>query len=63
MGNKTLYAVFDCGLQGMKDNGLLGVFTTKEAADIVKGNKWMLVVSFEVDKLYENGVKLGIGGL
>jgi hypothetical protein len=55
--NKKLYALFDSGGQGMKDNGLLGVYTTKEEAEKVRGNSWYSIIEFDANKIYADGVQ------
>lgn len=52
-----LYALYDCGGQGMRDNGLLGVFTSLEKAKEVKGDNWYAIYEFESDKEYPEGVE------
>lgn len=52
-----LYALFDSGGQGMKDNGLLGVYTTKEEAEKIRGNNWYSIIEFDSNKIYADGVQ------
>ncbi len=53
-----LYALYDCGGQGMRDNGLLGVFTSLEKAKKeAKGNNLYAIFEFESDKEYPEGVE------
>jgi hypothetical protein len=57
MADNKLYALFDCAMQGMSDNGLLGVFDTKEKAEEAKGTNWYSIKEFDVNKIYDKGVE------
>lgn len=54
--NKKLYVMFDSGGQGMSDNGLLGVYSTKEEAEKVRGNSWYSIFEVDANKFYGKGV-------
>lgn len=54
-----LWAVFDAGGQGMKDNGLIGVFTSEKAAKDFVGTKWLSIKPFISDTPYPEGVQHG----
>lgn len=53
---EIIYALFDGGGQGMSDRGLLGVFSTKEECDKIKGTNWYSEKEIELNKYYEKGI-------
>lgn len=51
-----LWAVFDEGGQGMKQVGLIAVFTTEKAAKDFVGTKWLIIKPLLPNTPYPNGI-------
>ncbi len=59
-----VWAVFDGGAQGMKDNGLLGIFSTAELAKEAIGDNWWAKRRAKLNTLYlVGGVPIDIKDL
>ncbi len=55
--NTTVYCVYDCGGQGMRDNGLMGVFDNEKKVKEVIGDRWLTTTKVKINVLYEDGVR------
>ena len=53
----SVFAISDIGGQGMKDNGLLGVFDTREKAlESVNGDTWYPIKEIKLNVLNPKGI-------
>lgn len=51
-----LYALFDKGGQGIRNSGLLGVFTSKKkASKSVNGDGWYSIIKIKLNVFYKDG--------
>lgn len=54
--DNILYALLDKGGQGMKNNGLLGVFTTRKMAlQSVNWDDWYPIIEIKLNVFYKDG--------
>lgn len=54
--DKTVYAVFDEGGHGMRNNGLLGVYNDELIAKKDIGDNWFVIKPVELNKINKNGI-------
>ena len=61
MEKQFVYILIDAPSQGMRDNGVMGVYTTLELAEKAKGDRWISIVKIELNVTYDDGIsKLSI---
>ncbi len=51
-----IYILIDAPSQGMRDNGVMGVYTTLELAEKAKGDRWISIVKIDLNVFYNEGV-------
>ena len=57
MEKQFVYILIDAPSQGMRDNGVMGVYTTLELAEKAKGDRWISIVKIELDVCYNEGIR------
>ena len=56
MEKQFVYILIDAPSQGMRDNGVMGVYTTLELAEKAKGDRWISIVKIELNVFYDEGI-------